>query len=319
RCPCPRNESPPRPGGALAGHPARRGRASAARSGALPAVRKSWRRHPLRGRGLGRLGSHYCYARAGEELPRRDRTGGPGDARHRGRTLRADRARPARAARRGACACRVSRLTGHRSPHPPARSEKRVSAGSGWRIFVDTGGTFTDALAVDASGEVRRAEIVGSGALTRPPPGRPLPVESLRRATTLGTNALLERRGVRTALFVTRGFGDLILIGTQQRPDLFALDVRRPAPLYESVVEVDERVAADGSVLRPLEEQGIRDAASRLATTGVDSAAVALLHSHRNPRHEERVQEILDLCGIRHVSRSSGLAPFIKILPRAET
>jgi len=217
-----------------------------------------------------------------------------------------------------------------------------VSAGSGWRIFVDTGGTFTDALAIDASGEVRRAKILSSGALrgtidradgrsrlrvradwslpddflrgfrfrglepgspertvsrydagtsmielseawpsdlapgqpfeaispeespvlaarilTRTLPGRPLPVESLRLATTLGTNALLERRGVRTALFVTRGFGDLILIGTQQRPDLFALDVRRPAPLYDSVIEVGERIAADGSVLRPLEEDDV--------------------------------------------------------------
>jgi len=279
-----------------------------------------------------------------------------------------------------------------------------VSAGSGWRIFVDTGGTFTDALAVNTSGEVRRAKILSSGALrgtidradgrsrlrvradwslpddflrgfrfrglepgspevtvsrydagtstidlseawptdlvpgqpfeaispeespvlaarilTRTPPGRPLPVESLRLATTLGTNALLERRGVRTALFVTRGFGDLILIGTQQRPDLFALDVRRPAPLYESVVEVDERLTADGSILRPLEEREIVDSASRLAASGIESAAVALLHSHRNPRHEERVQEILERCGIRHVSRSSLLAPFIKILPRAET
>jgi len=77
----------------------------------------------------------------------------------------------------------------------------------------------------------------------------PLPPAEIRLGTTLGTNALLERAGVPTALFITRGFGDLLEIGTQQRPDLFALEVRRPRPLYAAVIEVPERIAADGSVL----------------------------------------------------------------------
>lgn len=273
-----------------------------------------------------------------------------------------------------------------------------------WQVFIDTGGTFTDALAVDASGVVRRTKILSSGALrgtidrldaparlrvradwslpddflagfrfrtlgqddlfrevirfdakesilelasawprplrpgeafevispeeapvlaarvlTGTPRGRPLPVEVLRLATTLGTNALLERRGVPPALFVTRGFGDLLFIGTQQRPDLFALDIRREEPLYAEVVEIDGRIAADGSEVRPLREQEIEAAASRVLARGIDSAAVALMHSHRNPRHEERAQEILERLGFRHVSRSSRLSPFIKILPRAET
>jgi 5-oxoprolinase (ATP-hydrolysing) len=279
-----------------------------------------------------------------------------------------------------------------------------VSDEGGWQIFVDTGGTFTDALAVDASGRERRVKILSTSALrgtieraesparlrvradwslpddflrgfrfrtlepgspasdvlrfdaaasvlelsaawpralvpgepfevvspeeapvlaarvlTGTPPGKPLPVEGLRLATTLGTNALLERRGVPTALFVTRGFADLLFIGTQQRPDLFALDIRRKEPLYADVVEVGERIAADGSILKPLEEEEVEEAAARVLARGIHSAAVALLHSHRNPRHEERVQEILERRGFRHVSRSSQLSPFIKILPRAET
>ena len=279
-----------------------------------------------------------------------------------------------------------------------------MSAAAGWQVFIDTGGTFTDAVAVDAAGGVRRTKILSSSALrgtivcskgpvrlrvradwslpddflrgfrfrtlepgapsrdvvrydaaasvielssawprallqgepfevvskeespvlaarilTRTPPGRPLPVGDLRLATTLGTNALLERRGVPTALFVTRGFADLLFIGTQQRPDLFALDIRRREPLYEDVVEVGGRIAADGSVLEELHEKDVEDAATRLVARGIDSAAVALLHSYRNPRHEERVQVILESRGFRHVSCSSCLSPFIKILPRAET
>ncbi|HKB07077.1 MAG TPA: hydantoinase/oxoprolinase family protein, partial [Candidatus Polarisedimenticolia bacterium] len=279
-----------------------------------------------------------------------------------------------------------------------------MSARAGWQVFIDTGGTFTDALAVDPSGIIRRTKILSSGALrgtidridaptrlrvradwslpddflagfrfralgqddtfrevvrfdaaetilelssgwprplrpgdafevispeeapvlaarvlTGTPRGRPLPVEVLRLATTLGTNALLERRGVPTALFVTRGFGDLLFIGTQQRPDLFTLDIRREEPLYAEVVEIDGRIAADGSEVRPLREDEIEAAASGVLARGIDSAAVALMHSHRNPRHEERAQEILERLGFRHVSRSSRLSPFIKILPRAET
>src|SRR5437867_10628053 len=98
--------------------------------------------------------------------------------------------------------------------------------------------------------------------LTRP--RRPLPLGSLRLTTTLGTNALLERRGVPTALFVTRGFADLLFIGTQQRPDLFALDIRRKEPLYAEVVELGERMAADGSILKPLLKEEVEEAAARV-------------------------------------------------------
>ncbi len=272
-----------------------------------------------------------------------------------------------------------------------------------WRLAVDTGGTFTDGLAVDPCGRRHRVKVLSTSALrgriarrlrpdrvaiegawdvpdgffrgfelrvlgsgiaarvvdseasdravrtagplpddpaivgaavelqspeeapvllarlvTGTPAGRALPAMELRLATTLGTNALLERRGARTLLVITRGFRDLLAIGNQQRPDLFAIDVRKPAPLPAAVVEVDERLAADGSVLRPLDLETL-DAALDALDVRVDAAAVALLHSYRNPEHERRVAERLERRGLRHVSRSSDLAPLIKILPRAET
>ena len=90
----------------------------------------------------------------------------------------------------------------------------------------------------------------------------------MRLATTRGTNALLERKGAATALFITRGFADLPRIGTQQRPDLFALEIVKPEPLYREVVEVPERLAADGSVLIPLDVDAVREAARRLLAAG---------------------------------------------------
>jgi len=147
----------------------------------------------------------------------------------------------------------------------------------------------------------------------------PLPEIALRVATTRGTNALLERKGAATALFITRGFADLLRIGTQQRPDLFALDIRKPEPLYSEVVEVPERLAADGAVLIPLDLDLLRSTAEALVARGIDSAAVALLHSYRNPRHEEELGALLRAAGFRHVSLSADLAPLIKLLPRAET
>jgi 5-oxoprolinase (ATP-hydrolysing) len=272
-----------------------------------------------------------------------------------------------------------------------------------WRIWIDTGGTFTDCLAVDPEGTLHRAKVLstsavrgriaarigadslrvdagwrvprdffrgftftllGSGVsataagydpeeavlrLDRSLPetdlagatfelrspeeapllaarlvtgtllGAELPEIAMRLATTRGTNALLERKGAATVLFITRGFADLLVIGTQQRPDLFALEIVKPEPLYRDVVEVPERLAADGSVLVPLEVEMVREQARRLLAEGVDSAAVALMHSYRNPRHEEELGAMLRNEGFPHVSLSSHLAPLIKLLPRAQT
>ncbi|HSM52433.1 MAG TPA: hydantoinase/oxoprolinase N-terminal domain-containing protein, partial [Thermoanaerobaculia bacterium] len=251
-----------------------------------------------------------------------------------------------------------------------------------WRVWVDTGGTFTDCLAVDPEGRLRRAKVLSSGVLrgtavavegralglergwglpdgflaggrlvpdgapgpgttilgstespprlelaeflpAAPPGGRfevrtgleapvlaahvvsgtplaaPLPEMALRLGTTRATNALLERRGARTGLVVTAGFADLLEIGTQQRPDLFALAIAKGTPLAEVVIEADERLAADGAVLRPLDAAALGRAAAALVGRGIESVAVALLNAYRETRHERAVGEVLAAAGVR--------------------
>lgn len=147
----------------------------------------------------------------------------------------------------------------------------------------------------------------------------PLPPMEMRLATTRGTNALLERRGAKTLLLTTKGFADLLEIGTQQRPELFVLDVRKPEPLVAAVLEVDERLAADGSVVRELDSDELEQALERFSSAGFQAAAVAFMHGYRNPAHEMRAEQVLAKRGWRHVSLSSALAPLIKLLPRAQT
>ncbi|MEE2657721.1 MAG: hydantoinase B/oxoprolinase family protein [Candidatus Latescibacterota bacterium] len=162
------------------------------------------------------------------------------------------------------------------------------------------------------------APILAARVMTRTALADELPSMELRLATTRGTNALLERRGAPTALFITKGFADLLRIGDQQRPDLFSLDPRPPLPLYEVVVEVEERMDAAGEVLVPLQIDRLDVDLESLRDRGINCAAVALLHSYRNGHHEQQLTQFLRSRGLR-VSASSDLAPLIKILPRAQT
>jgi len=166
------------------------------------------------------------------------------------------------------------------------------------------------------------APVLGARLLTGAATPADLPPMALRLATTRGTNALLTRQGGSVALFITRGFADLLAVGTQQRPDLFALEIRKPRPYYDAVVEVSERLAADGSVLQPLTEEtldALRPKLEELRERGIGGAAIALLHGYRNPEHETRLAQILTGAGFPWVVTSSDLAPLIGILPRAET
>ncbi len=163
------------------------------------------------------------------------------------------------------------------------------------------------------------APILAARVVTRTRHGVPLPPMILRVATTRGTNALLEEKGARVAFFVTKGFGDLLLIGNQQRPELFALKIERPPPLHTAVVEVPERLDANGEILSTLEPALLRDEIARVREEGCESAAIALIHSYRNPVHEQKLAASLLESGFEFISQSSELAPAIKILPRAET
>ncbi|MDQ8196844.1 hydantoinase B/oxoprolinase family protein [Pelagicoccus enzymogenes] len=146
-----------------------------------------------------------------------------------------------------------------------------------------------------------------------------LPKLEMRLATTRGTNALLELKGAKTAFLVTEGFGDLLRIGNQQRPDLFEVGIQKVEPLHDRVFEVGGRLASDGSEIAPLDEGAVRGFAQSALADGVESFSVALLHSYRNGEHEKRVAEILRQEGAKYVSVSSELSPFVKLLPRAET
>lgn len=163
------------------------------------------------------------------------------------------------------------------------------------------------------------APVLAARLATETPLHDQLPPMEMRLGTTRGTNALLERKGAKTAWLVTRGFKDLIRIGTQQRPDIFALKVEKPDPLYFAAFEIEERIGPAGEILRPLNDQELLELLRRLAGEGYESVAVSFLNSYRNPVHEQRTLALCRELGFASVSTSSGLFPAIKLLPRAET
>jgi len=169
-----------------------------------------------------------------------------------------------------------------------------------WTFWIDRGGTFTDVVGRTDDGREHVAKlpsaspawtdsaVEGMRRLMGVGAGEPFPadrVEAIRMGTTVATNALLERRLPRTLLITTRGFADALRIGDQARPELFALQIRRPEPLFSGVLEVDERLAADGAIVTALDADIL---AARLAEVagGYEAAAVAFLHADLNPVHE---------------------------------
>jgi 5-oxoprolinase (ATP-hydrolysing) len=265
-----------------------------------------------------------------------------------------------------------------------------------WQIWIDTGGTFTDCLALSPAGELKRTKVLSSSFLrgritkkitpttfqiatswafdtglvkgysfrivgqnefikiadvrgntlilahelnssdeylrevdfeittheeapvlatrivTETPFSAAFPPLSMRLGTTKGTNALLERKGAKVTLFVTKGFKDLLRIGTQQRPNLFQLAIPEPTLLYNEVVEIEERLDAAGHVLQPL-------AVSKLTQPKDNSIAISLLHSYLNPVHEQQLQRYFQDRGHEYISSSSELYAGINYLKRTQT
>lgn len=194
------------------------------------------------------------------------------------------------------------------------------------QIGVDTGGTFTDLVALDEQGRPRVAKVPTSwpspaaGVVRGLERLRPGPGFEMAHGTTVATNAFLERRGAPTALVVTRGFGDLLLLGRGTRPGLYALHPRRPPPLVprDRCFEVEERISADGEVLVPLRASEADRLARRLSRQGIESVAVCLLFSYRNPAHEELLEQALRKAGLA-VSLSSRVSPEYREYERAST
>jgi 5-oxoprolinase (ATP-hydrolysing) len=207
-----------------------------------------------------------------------------------------------------------------------------------WRFWIDRGGTFTDVIGQVAGGPGAGAEtslklLSASAAypdaaveamrrILGAAPGAAFPasrVESIKMGTTVATNALLERAGAKTLFVTTRGFADSVLIGDQARPDLFALTIQRPPPLYAGVVEADERLDADGGVVRPLDAAALTDKLKSARVQGYASVAIAFLHADLNPAHELAAGEIARALGYPFVALSHEVSPLPRFIPRAET
>ncbi len=206
----------------------------------------------------------------------------------------------------------------------------------GWQFWIDRGGTFTDVVGRSPTGElvVRKvlsvqADCPGDpavraiGAVLGLEPGSPVPeglVEEVRLGTTVATNALLERRGASVVLLINRGFADLLSIGDQHRPDLFALAIQRPQPLRVRVLEVSGRLAVDGSELEPLHpSEPLRQLLRQAQADGYTSCAVALIHSTRNPSHEQGLADWLAPLGFEAVVLSHQLSSQPRLVPRGQT
>jgi 5-oxoprolinase (ATP-hydrolysing) len=197
-----------------------------------------------------------------------------------------------------------------------------------WEFWIDRGGTFTDCIGRNpVTGELSvakvlssdRAPLVGIRQLLGLAPNEPIPAADVRMGTTVATNALLERKGVRAALVVTRGFRDLLEIGTQARPHLFELDIRKPELLYQRVVEVDARCAPDGSVLDRPDSARLRESLLELKAAGFDSIAVLVIHAYRNPELELAIGAAARGVGFSHVALSHEVASELGMLGRGDT
>lgn len=204
-----------------------------------------------------------------------------------------------------------------------------------WDFWIDRGGTFTDIVARAPDGTLKihkilsenpelykDAAVQGIRDLLGLGANDPIPdnaISAIKMGTTVATNALLERKGEPTVLLITRGFRDLLRIGYQNRPDLFDLHIRLPELLYAEVIEVDERLAADGTVLSPLASDATRAALVEAHGKGYRSVAVALLHSYRNPAHEIEIGQIAQDAGFTQVSLSHEASPLIKLVARGDT
>lgn len=273
-----------------------------------------------------------------------------------------------------------------------------------WKIWIDTGGTFTDCMAIDPEGGLHRVKVLSKSALrgkivgildptslvfssswatdsdifrnyhfrilgedqsvtkirslesaekiihldreilsddfkghdfeifaneeapllatrivTKTSLFKSFPLLEMRLGSTIGTNALLERKGAKTALIVTRGFKDLLVIGNQQRPDIFSLHIEKPPPLYAEVFELDERLSRDGTPLVIPDERSFQYINKNLVKRGIESIAISLLHSYQNQDHEKKLKLFFELKNQRYITSSSEIAPVIHYLNRTET
>src|SRR5262245_29415879 len=210
-----------------------------------------------------------------------------------------------------------------------------MSDTNGWDFWIDRGGTFTDVIGRRPDGSLvahkllsdnpeayRDAAVAGIRHLLGLAPDQAIPagmVGAIKMGTTVATNALLERKGERTLLLVTKGFRDALKIGYQARPKIFAKHIIKPEMLFESVVEVDERVRADGTVERDLDLASVRAALAAALADGIKAVAIVFMHAYRYAEHERRVAALAREMGFPQVSVSHEVSPLIKLVGRGDT
>ncbi len=206
---------------------------------------------------------------------------------------------------------------------------------TGWQFWIDRGGTFTDIVAQGPDGKLvvhkllsenpehyTDAPLQGIRDVLGVAADAPIPAEQItvvKMGTTVATNALLERQGERTVLVITQGFRDALRIAYQNRPDIFAREIVLPEMLYEQVVEVQERISAQGKVLTPVHLEAVHRALQAAYDQGLRACSIVLMHGYRYPEHENQVAAIAREIGYEQVSVSHQVSPLIKLVSRGDT
>ena len=207
--------------------------------------------------------------------------------------------------------------------------------GGKWNFWIDRGGTFTDVVAHTPDGQILARKVLSENpgvyddaalegirqflgvASDAPiPAGR---IEAVKMGTTVATNALLERKGEKTLLVITKGLKDQIEIGYQARPDIFAKQIIKPEMLYTRVVEAAERVRADGTVEMVLDEAALASELNAALADGIKSVAIAFMHAYAFPAHEKAAAALATKLGFDYVAASHDVSPLIKIVGRGDT
>ena len=202
---------------------------------------------------------------------------------------------------------------------------------SDWRFWIDRGGTFTDVVARTPEGKLKVHKLLSEDpsrysdaavhaiSTLLAESGAPGIVRDLKMGTTVATNALLERRGEPILLVVNHGYADALLIGYQNRPDLFALEIRRPPALYADVLEAEGRIDAAGEELTPLDTAALLEGLTAARERGLKSVAICFMHAWRNPEHELLAGRLAEQAGFEQVSLSHDVSPLIKLVSRGDT
>ena len=214
-------------------------------------------------------------------------------------------------------------------------TKKENTPNKKWQFWIDRGGTFTDIVAQKPDGNIITHKLLSvnperySDAATQGIrdllgllEGAPIPgdlIDVVKMGTTVGTNALLERKGEPTVLAITKGFRDLLRIAYQNRPNLFDLQIKRPELLYGDIIELNERVLADGTVEQPLDEETARADFKAMRNKGYSAIAILCLHGYRYHDHEKRLAELAFAAGFSQVSVSHQVSPLIKAVGRGDT